>query len=93
MDEAKSFSKDVTTLGGEKGVFQHMKTCEVSDHVTVMWLLATSFLLKGLKDSLKDKTPLLEDISLKANLLKEEDGEKPNGTKDTDSRSLTLNVI
>ena len=30
MAEAKSFSKDVTTLGGEKGVFDHMNTCEVS---------------------------------------------------------------
>lgn len=29
MDEGKSFSKDVTTLGGEKGVADHMKTCEV----------------------------------------------------------------
>ena len=30
MAEGKSFSKDVTTLGGEKGVSDHMKTCEVS---------------------------------------------------------------
>ena len=30
MAEGKSFSKDVTTLGGVKGVSDHMKTCEVS---------------------------------------------------------------
>ena len=34
MAEGKSFSKDVTTLGGVKGVSDHMKTCEVTNTPT-----------------------------------------------------------
>ena len=44
------------------------------------------FALQMFKNALKNKDKLLDEITLKAGELQDEDGEKPNGTKDVDSR-------
>ena len=51
-------------------------------------VMACTFLLQRLKTALGEKKVLLDQISDIADDLQEEDGEKPNGTKDVDSRYM-----
>lgn len=44
--------------------------------------------IQGLRDALTNKKPALEEISDLADILRPEDGDKPSGTKDVDSRLI-----
>ncbi|XP_019856696.1 PREDICTED: dystonin-like [Amphimedon queenslandica] len=67
-EEAKTFSLEVTSTDGEKGVSDHMLSC------------------KKLHGTLNEKMASVDEISELADILKPDDGEKPNGTKDVESR-------